>query len=257
MSENQKELFEKLFVEFKEKSDIFLDSEEEDYFKTRDEYFQKAEEFYASYINLKYGPLALNLNLDAQSLKDVKRFSTVNSIFHESVAEHVFGVIFLAQTLMKTYLLNLDFEKVIYMCLLHDFGEIGLENDFTVDAQADLKIKQIKEKYEQQIIEQLDEKHNQYSIIETIKEYEEQKTSEAKFVNAVDKLESAIHIIKQNCTKSLDIENHTIPRLKKAISNFPQLQPMYESVKAKLLQLSKKERAFKKNCTLDKYVLSK
>ncbi len=70
------------------------------------------------------------------------------------------------------------------------------------------------------------------------KEYQEGKTPEARFVKALDKIESHLHIIERGGIEreSGDL-SHQVLYADNAVRNFPQLEPFLKIVKRKLRPL--------------------
>jgi 5'-deoxynucleotidase YfbR-like HD superfamily hydrolase len=69
------------------------------------------------------------------------------------------------------------------------------------------------------------------------REFEERKTSEAKYVQALDKLETLTHMVDNNFVAKKGDENgaiHTVTYADEAIKNFPALRPMLVELKDKM-----------------------
>lgn len=176
----------------------------------------------------------LDFFIDIQGLKKVKRCAPYHKAFHESVADHSYQMVVLAVNLMSQLKLDLDYEKVIKLCLYHDLCELGLENDFdSYASHINKEISKSKKQYERDTITKLASKHNFQEILTYHSEYEQQKTEEAKFVRALDKLEGVLHIIaipsgKITNPKWLAIYCHD------AVAQFPKLIPFYLQVEQRL-----------------------
>ena len=106
----------------------------------------------------------------------------------ESVAEHIFGVQMLAIAMKSEYEYDINIMKVIYMLAIHELGEtiIGDLTQFQIS-------KDEKEKIEHEAV------HNILSTLldgdeieKLFLEFDEGKTSEAKFAYQCDKLECDI-----------------------------------------------------------------
>lgn len=128
---------------------------------------------------------ALNV---AERLKDATRHCYTKNGRHESVAEHSWMMTLMA-FFMKDEFPEIDMNKVIQMCIIHDLGEC-----FTGDIPTFEKTK-VDEKNEENLL---------YSWVRTLPEnyanemlalYEEmaeRKTIEAKIYKAIDGLEALI-----------------------------------------------------------------
>ncbi len=123
-----------------------------------------------------------------EALKCNTRHSWTSSGRHESVAEHSWRLAVMAM-LCKNEYPNLDINKVIKMCLIHDFGEA-----ITGDIPAFLK-KENDEKNEENAIERIlsllpiEIKSELSALFEEMKDL---KTDEAKLYKALDNIEALI-----------------------------------------------------------------
>lgn len=123
-----------------------------------------------------------------EKLKCNTRHSWTSSGRHESVAEHSWRLAVMAMLCVDEYS-NLDINKVIKMCLIHDFGEA-----ITGDIPAFLKTKQ-HEKDENEAINNLikdlpaETRHELSSLFE---EMNEMSTDEAKLWRSLDNIEALI-----------------------------------------------------------------
>ena len=126
--------------------------------------------------------------LTAFKLKEIQRTGWIYSGLCdvESVAAHSWGVSFLALLLCPK---NLDRNKVLSMCIIHDLGE-AIVGDIT---PKDNIPKEEKYALELQAIKEITKASNiQVEIHQLWEEYEENSTEEAKFVKACDKLDMAL-----------------------------------------------------------------
>ena len=167
--------------------------------------------------------------LEINKIKDVKRYVPHHPIFKESVADHAFMMIVLADKFMDELKLGLDYKKVIKLITHHDFCEIGLTADYdAVKANADKNYNDEKEVVERKSIEELSGNHGK-EISDLYTEYCEQKTQEAKFVKAIDKLETVIYELMRGA-KYLEHTEFEVKYPRKAIENFPELKPFYREL---------------------------
>jgi putative hydrolase of HD superfamily len=104
----------------------------------------------------------------------------------ESVAEHSLGVAILALWLSQACFPELDATKVLWMALLHDFGEIYTGDLIPSDAVKSNE-KHFREKQSvQQVLGKLPQGGRYLEIWE---EFEQGETQEAKFIRQIDRLE--------------------------------------------------------------------
>jgi putative hydrolase of HD superfamily len=124
----------------------------------------------------------------AERLKDTPRHCTTTKRRTESVAEHSWRISLMA-FLLRYEFSDLDMDKVVDMCLIHDLGEC-----FTGDIPTFIKTDDDREvedlllnKWVQSLPEELSR-----DIAELYKEMDAQETKEAKLYKSLDKLEALI-----------------------------------------------------------------
>ena len=124
----------------------------------------------------------------AEKLKDTPRHSTTSKGRTESVAEHSWRISLMALLLRREFP-ELDIDRVVDMCLIHDLGEC-----FTGDIPAFLKTDGDR-KTEDELLDQwmktLPEEVSA-DLSELYEEMNAQKTPESKLYKALDKLEALI-----------------------------------------------------------------
>ena len=124
----------------------------------------------------------------AERLKDTPRHCTTTNGRPESVAEHSWRVSLMA-SLLRHEFPDLDMDKVVNMCLIHDLGEC-----FTGDIPAFVKTdadRKTEDALLEQWVKSLPEELSA-DISALYKEMETQETAEAKLYKALDKLEALI-----------------------------------------------------------------
>ena len=124
----------------------------------------------------------------AERLKDTPRHCTTTNGRPESVAEHSWRVTLMA-SLLRHEFPDLDMDKVVNMCLIHDLGEC-----FTGDIPAFVKTdadRKTEDALLDQWVKSLPEELSS-DISALYKEMEAQETAEAKLYKALDKLEALI-----------------------------------------------------------------
>lgn len=124
----------------------------------------------------------------AERLKDTPRHCTTTSGRPESVAEHSWRVSLMA-SLLRHEFPDLDMDKVVNMCLIHDLGEC-----FTGDIPAFVKTdadRKTEDALLEQWVKSLPEELSA-DISALYKEMEAQETAEAKLYKALDKMEALI-----------------------------------------------------------------
>lgn len=124
----------------------------------------------------------------AEAMKNNTRHSWTSSGRHESVAEHSWRLALMAFFVKDEYP-QLDMNRVIQMCLLHDMGEA-----FTGDIPAFEKTEEHEKTEEMQVkawVESLPESYRT-EVGALFREMEEKQSPEAKLYKALDKMEALI-----------------------------------------------------------------
>ena len=123
-----------------------------------------------------------------EKLKDATRHCTTSNRRTESVAEHSWRISLMAY-MLKSEFKDVDMDRVVNMCLIHDLGEC-----FTGDIPAFVKTdadRKTEDALLEQWVKSLPEELSA-DISALYKEMEEQETAEAKLYKALDKLEALI-----------------------------------------------------------------
>ncbi len=124
----------------------------------------------------------------AERLKDTPRHCTTTNRRTESVAEHSWRISLMA-LLLRHEFKDIDIDKVIDMCIIHDLGEC-----FTGDIPTFMKTdddREVEDSLLNRWVQSLPEEiSNDFS--ELYKEMDAQETKEAKLYKALDKLEALI-----------------------------------------------------------------
>ena len=124
----------------------------------------------------------------AERLKDTPRHCTTTKRRTESVAEHSWRISLMA-FLLRHEFPELDIDKVVDMCLIHDLGEC-----FTGDIPTFIKTdddREVEDLLFNQWVQSLPEELSK-EISELYKEMDAQETKEAKLYKSLDKLEALI-----------------------------------------------------------------
>ncbi len=124
----------------------------------------------------------------AEKLKDTTRHCTTSKRRTESVAEHSWRVSLMAY-LLRYEFPDVDTDKVIRMCLIHDLGEC-----FTGDIPVFLKTNDEREIEESLLVQWVRTlpKEIAEDMLALYDEMKAQQTTEAKIYKSLDKLEALI-----------------------------------------------------------------
>ena len=130
----------------------------------------------------------LNILHVAEKLKDTPRHCTTTKGRPESVAEHSWRVSLMAFFLRNAFP-ELDMDKVVRMCLIHDLGEC-----FTGDIPTFVKTDSDRETEDSLLQKWVDGLPEEVSsdMTDLFAEMDAQETKEAKLYKALDKLEALI-----------------------------------------------------------------
>ena len=124
----------------------------------------------------------------AERLKDTPRHCTTTNGRHESVAEHSWRVALMA-SLLRHEFPDLDIDKVVNMCLIHDLGEC-FTGDIPTFAKTDSD-RDVEDSLLDQWVKSLPDEISS-DLAALYKEMDSQETMEAKVYKALDKLEALI-----------------------------------------------------------------
>jgi putative hydrolase of HD superfamily len=163
---------------------------------------------------------------EAYKLKRIIRYGSSRDllIHSESVAEHVYALLFLAQYFLplEDPENKLDRQRVYEILLFHDFGEIA-NGDIPYHIKTSADEKRESEDAEM-VFNSLPQTINLVGR-ERWQEYENRKTPEALFVNALDKIEPNFELFDSVSEKSLKrmkfTYEHHIGKKKRATEGFP------------------------------------
>ena len=123
-----------------------------------------------------------------ERLKDTTRHCYTSKGRHESVAEHSWMMTLMA-FFMRDEFKDVDMDKVIRMCIIHDLGEV-----FTGDIPTFLKTSSNEETEENLLNHWVNTLPEDYrnEMLSLYDEMNERKTKEAKVYKAIDSLEALI-----------------------------------------------------------------
>lgn len=131
----------------------------------------------------------INILGRAGVLKEVRRTGWVLKGVEEaeSVADHSWRMSLLVMLLADG---KLDKEKLLEMCVVHDLGEIGIGDIKWESGRRVISSQAVKHKDELKVFEDMFCDHTDgQRYVELLREFNEQKTPEARFIKQIDKLE--------------------------------------------------------------------
>jgi putative hydrolase of HD superfamily len=188
----------------------------------------------------------LNFLIEVDSLKKTIRYSSCPEYVQEPVAGHVWKVSLMAPILARIFNLQLDIQHTMEIANIHDLQEYTGREDFDSYFVHIGKLSQEdKKRKERETIESLRDNFDIGPKVYSLwQEYEERKTPEAKYVRALDKLESLIHIIA--CGGSGRDPNdisYLATYADNAVKNFTELEPFLRIVKKYLKPVAERQGA--------------
>ena len=124
----------------------------------------------------------------AEQLKCNTRHCETSSGRKESVAEHCFSLVMFAWLLQDDFP-DLDMEKVMHMCLVHDMGE-AVTGDIPCFEKTE-EARAVEGSEIRNIAEMLDNGRKQ-EFLDLHREMEENKSKEARLFHVLDKMEAVI-----------------------------------------------------------------
>jgi len=122
----------------------------------------------------------------SHEIHKIKRQIVLEDDQNENDAEHSYQMALLAMFIIDENKLKLDTYKCMAMALVHDVVEVYAGDLIVFAPKKEIVAKELREK---EAVEQLKSNWpNTLSLHQLVKEYEERKTPESKFVYAIDKL---------------------------------------------------------------------
>ncbi len=127
---------------------------------------------------------------DAEALKNTLRSGHTSAGRPESTAEHSWRLALFA-VVLKDELGDMDFAKILMLCLVHDLGE-AINGDVPATEGADPAIKSARERRDLATLLAPLPAAARERLMALWEEYEADATPEARFVKGLDKLETMV-----------------------------------------------------------------
>lgn len=183
---------------------------------------------------LKYSDI-LNFFSEAQKLKTTLRYIYLQGGKQESTAEHSWQLCLMVPIVTKTLNLNIDVHRALMIALVHDLPE-AITGDIDAIKIAKKEIsKEEKNRLEVEAIKELSDKLPESSgqeILNLWQEYEAGESNEAKFIKALDKIETVFQLA--NVSGFWEFPEFTATYPDAAVKNCESLLPLLKEVKLKL-----------------------
>ncbi|MCL4406093.1 MAG: HD domain-containing protein [Patescibacteria group bacterium] len=171
----------------------------------------------------------------SSGLKTTARYVRLKNNEQESSAAHSWQLSLMAPIIIDFLKLNLDVAKAVNLAIVHDLPEAITGDIDAVKVADNIISKEQKQTLEKNAISKLSAiLPDQLGKINFSlwSEYEEAKTAEARFIKALDKLETTFQMARTclNC----DRPDFLVTYPDKAVRNFPELLPLLKAVKLRL-----------------------
>ncbi len=171
-----------------------------------------------------------------EKLKSTLRYNETTSGRKESTADHSWRLALFAFVVADELQLEIDINRAVKIALVHDIAE-ALTGDIDAiliaegkvlvedkNTQEETAIKELKETLPEEIGEE---------IFGLWNEYEESKTKEARFIKALDKIETLTQLAESGY-KTYDKPQFIANYADRAVAKFPELLDVLKIVKRKL-----------------------
>ncbi len=173
-----------------------------------------------------------------ENLKSTLRYIYTKSGRKESTAEHSWRLALFTFIIADELNIDLDILKAVKIAIVHDLAE-SITGDIDAIKVAEGEVtKEEKQKLEIEAMKKLKDMlpEKAGSEIYTLwEEYEDCSTNEAKFIKALDKLETLTQLAESGY-KTYDKPKFIAIYADKAVSNFPELKGLLKILKRKLKQ---------------------
>lgn len=172
----------------------------------------------------------------AERLKSAIRFLERKDILRESSAAHSWRMSLMAFVMAEEFKLKINIEKALEIAIVHDLAEsITGDIDYLliVEGKISHAEKKRRETRAMKKIRSILSKKTGEKIYRLWEEFEISSTREAKFIKALDRLETITHILYAGY--KVYYKPETIPiYADESIKNFPELSGMLKRIKREL-----------------------
>jgi len=170
-----------------------------------------------------------------ENLKSTLRYNKTTSGRQESSAEHTWRLALMVFLMAEELKLDVDAARSVKIALVHDIAE-AITGDIDAVLIAEGKFsKEEKDKNEIEAIARMQAllpENPGNEIAGLWNEYNDGKTKEAKFVKAMDKIETHTQLVESGY-KTYDKPEYIANYANKAVKQFPELLPMLKILKKK------------------------
>jgi putative hydrolase of HD superfamily len=182
--------------------------------------------------------------IQSNRLKQTIRYSSCPEEIQESSAGHSWHVTLMVPIIAQELGLNVNIQHSMELACVHDLAEAVLKKDFdSYLVFSGVLNKKDKDRSEEEEMGRIRGTFGFGSRIYSLwEEYQECKNFEARFVKALDKLESHLHIIERGGPgDNVSDGRHQATYADNAVKNFPELEPFLRVIKQRLRPLFEKQ----------------
>lgn len=168
-------------------------------------------------------------------LKSTLRYVYLKTGRQESTAEHTWQLSLMVPIMIDLLKLDVDVNKSISLAIVHDLPEAITGDIDAIKIMSGEFKKERKQELETEAIVNLKNMlpvSPGQTIFDLWHEYEAGQTEEAKFIKALDKLETTFQL--STVSKSLQHLDFLATYPDQAVSNFPQMLPVLKEIKIRL-----------------------
>ncbi len=178
----------------------------------------------------------------AEELKKTIRFLQRKKMVRESSADHSWKLAIMTFVLINELNLEIDSLKAIKIALLHDLVEAitgDIDYGLIIKGKVSIKTKEDKEIKAIQKIKEILPRKSGREIYSLWHEFNDCQSKEAKFVKALDRIETLTHLVKIGY-KSYNNAEFIPNYADEAVRNFPELKELLFFIKKELKKEFKK-----------------
>ena len=177
-----------------------------------------------------------------ENFKSTLRIPVTKSGRQESAAEHTWRVSLMAFLVAEEFNLDINIFHATKIAIVHDLAECITGDYCSYDVFIGKLSKTKKEKEEKEAMKKLQKTLSEKSgdmIYNLWKEYENQKTKEAKYIKALERIETLTQFIETDPLKYKGVD-YTAIYADDAVKNFPQLKDFLVIIKKRLKEAYKR-----------------
>lgn len=186
----------------------------------------------------------LDFFVEVSDLKRTLRYSSCPENVQEPTAGHSWMVALMVPVVSEELGLNIDVSHAMELAVVHDLAEYVGKYDFDSYLVSTGALSQEdKDKGEEEVMNSIRERFNFGEKLYSLwKEYEDSKTPEARFVKALDKIESHVHVIERGGTaNNMGNVSHQVLFADAAVKNYAPLESFLRVVKQRLRPLMEEQ----------------